>query len=331
MKKLLALILSLISVFTFAFAVVGCTPATPSYDGAVKIYMPDGAPALAFAKLMHDENKLGKDDLTYTVVSANNIGGVVANGTATAALMPINAASKLCGTGDRYKILSVNTHGNLYVLSKQTPDGIDSLKGKKVGVINLANVPGLTFKAILKKNEITYTEDESAHTSTSVFLKNIEAGQVAALLNATDNAKLDYVVAPEPQVSKLTTAAPVIKNVLSLQTLWGEDSYPQAVLVVKNELAQDAQFCNALLSALSESATWVKTHGEDAYNAISAHTAEGYATTLAPTVLTESAITGCNIKVIKANEMKATINDYIQKIIEIEPTSASVVSDNFFI
>ena len=168
MKRKISIVLASL-LFAVGFAACGAE----KEEKEITVYMPDGAPALAFAKLMHDENKLGKDDLAYTVVSANNIGGVVANGTATAALMPINAASKLCGTGDRYKILSVNTHGNLYVLSKQTPDGIDSLKGKKVGVINLANVPGLTFKAILKKNEITYTEDESAHTSTSVFLKNI--------------------------------------------------------------------------------------------------------------------------------------------------------------
>ncbi|MBR2616797.1 MAG: hypothetical protein IKC56_00985 [Clostridia bacterium] len=323
-KLLSVLALSVIAISSFVLAGCGKTPKD------VAIYMPDGAPALAFAKLMHEDSQLG-EKVTYTVVNASDIGAKVATGEASVALMPVNAAAKLCGKGDKYIILSVNTHGNLYLLGKEVITDVQALKGKKIGVVNLANVPGLTFKAILQKNQIAYTSDESALTDNNVYLKGVEATQIAALLNATGNAKLDYVVAPEPQVSKLTTAAPVIKNVMSLQALWGADSYPQAVLVVKKELAENTAFCNQLLNALTESATWVKTNGQAAYTAIASHTAEGYSTTLNPAVLTENAITGCNIKVVKASEMKSVIVDYLAKIMAVEPTSAATVSDDFFL
>lgn len=328
MKKLLSVMLCVAMSVLVAFSLASCS--TPS-EGAISVYMPDGAPALAFAKLMNDNDKLGKNDVTYTVVGSSDIGGYVANSTADVALMPVNAAAKLCGTGEKYKLLSVNTHGNLYVLSKESPTSFSDIKGKKVGVVNLSAVPGLTFKAILNKNNIAFTQDASQLTQDNVYLENIEAGQVAALLNATNDAKLDYVVAPEPQVSKVTSAAPAIKTAFSLQELWGEDSYPQAVLVVKKELASDTDFCSKLLSALETSATWVVTNGDAAYDAVSSHVVDGYATTLKKEVLTESAIRGCNIKVVRASQMKNIITDYLDKIIQIAPGSTSQVSDAFFI
>ena len=319
MKKLLSLLLSTALVLIVAFSAVGCSN---PYEGQIAIFMPDGAPALAFAKLMHEDNQLGKENLTYNVVKADDIKNYIANGSATAALMPVNLAVKLCGSGEKYKLLSVNTHGNLYGLSKQTPTDIESLKGKTVNVINLANVPGLTFKAILNSNNIPFTEDESEHTADNVLLKNATTPAVG---------EDDYTIVPEPQASKVLSANAEVKNVFSLQQLWGTQSYPQAVLVVKSELAEDTQFCNALLSALEQSAVWVKSNGAAAHAAISAHCIEGYATSLAPAVLTESAILGCNIKVVKAQDMKATIKDYMEKINAVAPVSYGTPSDAFFL
>ena len=101
MKKLASILLSAILTLTLALSLVGCS--TP-YEGQIAIFMPDGAPALAFAKLMNDENQLGKENLTYNVVDANNIKNYIANGSATAALLPVNLAVKLCGNGEKYKL-----------------------------------------------------------------------------------------------------------------------------------------------------------------------------------------------------------------------------------
>ena len=294
-----------------------------SYTDAISVYMPDGAPALGFAKLMHDENKLGKTDLTYTVVDANTIGSYVQKETATMAVLPVNAASKLCGTGEKYKMAAVLTHGNLFVIGKTEAATLDDLKGKVVAVVNRENVPGLTFKALLKKNNIEYVDGNAGDKATNgkVTLVGIDGTGVAAAVKT-----YDQVVAPEPAVSNVTKKTGAKIN-MSLQDLWGEGAYPQAVLVVKNDLLRDEAFMTALYAALEESAEWVKTHGAQAAEAVHMIYEQ---TTLSGPALTEAAVTGCNIRVEKAGDAKVKVNDYIAKIREITPGSASVVSDAFF-
>lgn len=135
------------------------------YEGKVKVYAPDGAPALGLAKLMAEDISFGeKVEMQYSIVDASLIQTFVAgaNPAADICVLPVNLAVKLLGTGERYKLLGTLTHGNLYLLSKDgtkiTSENLSDLKGKTVGVINLAAVPGLTFKLILKNNGIDYAE-----------------------------------------------------------------------------------------------------------------------------------------------------------------------------
>lgn len=131
-------------------------------DISAKIFMPDGAPALSMAKFMN-ENRTG---CTFNVVEASTIATYVtgANPVADLCVLPLNAASKLLGTGEKYTMLGTVTHGNLYLLSSSATQTIDSveelkaLKGKRVGTIQINNVPGLTLKLILKKNGLSYVQ-----------------------------------------------------------------------------------------------------------------------------------------------------------------------------
>ncbi len=327
MKKFLSLMCAAVMAVVSLFALVGCNG--KKYEGKIRIYMPDGAPALAFSQLMSEDNQLGRE-VVYSVVAADTISTFVADSTADAALLPVNLASKLLGSGEKYKLLSVNTHGNLFVIGKDEAADVNALKGKKVGVVNLANVPGLTFKAILKDKGITYTEDSSEFTGENVLLVGIGGTEIAGRLNATNEQKLDFVVAPEPAVSTLTGKAPAIKVRLSLQDLWGGEGYPQAVLVAKKELADDKEFVNNLLDALGSSATWVKTHAADAVTAIGSHLAEGVTPSFSADNLTETVIANCNIRVVKAADAKQSVIDYVAKIKEINAQSVGELKDGFF-
>lgn len=322
MKKLRIFLCLVLAAIVGAVS-AACASTLPS---AISVYMPDGAPALGFAKLMNDDNKLGKTELTYTVVAADKIGSFVQKETATMAVLPVNAASKLCGSGEKYKMAAVLTHGNLFVIGKGDAAKPDDLKGKVVAVVNREYVPGLTFKALLKKNNIEYLDGNTGDKAVAdkVTLVDINGTDVAAAVTT-----YDYVVAPEPAVTNVTKKTGAKVN-MSLQTLWGEGAYPQAVLVVKNDLLRDEAFMTALFSALEESAEWVKTHGEQAASTVGAHCAEGVQTTLSGPALNEAAVTGCNIRVEKAADAKDKVTDYIAKIREITPASASVVSDAFF-
>lgn len=131
------------------------TTVTPSRE--VTVYMPDGAPALSMATLMRDDTET--DGVTYKVVAAEEISAQVTNKdeakNADLCVLPITAASKLLGSGEKYVMLGTVTHGNLYLISKDgetiTAENISSLQGKKIGVLQMNNVPGLTLKAVLTK------------------------------------------------------------------------------------------------------------------------------------------------------------------------------------
>ncbi len=139
--------------------------ADSSRQDTVSVYAPDGAPALALAQLMSENNQFGQTSVTYNIVASDAISTYVtgADPAADICILPLNAASKLLGSGENYTMLGTVTNGNLYILSADdeeiTADNIaEILTGKTVGVINLANVPGLTLKIILNKYGLSYEE-----------------------------------------------------------------------------------------------------------------------------------------------------------------------------
>ena len=144
-----------------AFFKTDKTYGSKAFEGTVEIYMPDGAPALGLANLLSGEETFNGN---YHVVNAETIQTFVngANPAADICVLPVTAAVKLLGSGEKYSLLGTLTHGNLYLLSnggeRITRENIKALAGKKVGVISIAQVPGLTFKAILKKNGINFNE-----------------------------------------------------------------------------------------------------------------------------------------------------------------------------
>lgn len=134
---------------------------TAEYTQNISVYAPDGAPALGIAKLMTETTL---QNIEYNIVNANLIQTFVSgeNPTADICVLPVNLAVKLLGNAKNYKLIGTITHGNLYLLSKNntqiTGDNLNVLEGKTVGVINLAQVPGLTFKLILKNYGIKFVE-----------------------------------------------------------------------------------------------------------------------------------------------------------------------------
>ena len=120
----------------------------------VTVFAPDGAPALAIAKFINDNETFGTEKtFEYKVVSSSDIGSKVASGAGDIVILPINAASKLYKShaSDTYQMAGVVTHGNLYIMSSVP---FITLANKNVGVIGQGLVPDLTFRTILNKNKL---------------------------------------------------------------------------------------------------------------------------------------------------------------------------------
>ena len=187
------------------------TPAEAQADEVapeiISITSPDGAPALALVQMIEE----GDNIVDFKIVNANTITTYVTNTDDTKnsdfCIMPVNAAAKLLGNGEKYQMLGTVTHGNLFMVSSNAEaqytnkEQLQTLIGKTVGVIQIANVPGMVFKMILNKYEIPFTVisggDEPAADKVNL------AGITDAAQVTPDGDYSAYVIA-EPLVSLRT-------------------------------------------------------------------------------------------------------------------------------
>lgn len=341
MKKIFATILGalLLALSAIGFAACKDVPNEASDYGKISVYMPDGAPALSMAKLMKDNAQFSQT-VEYSVVTPSLIQTFVTGESPKADLcvLPVNAASKLLGTGDRYQMLGTVTHGNLFLLAKSgaaeiTKGNLSSLVGKTVGIIKLADVPGLTFKLVLNDNDIEYNElgNDKAADDAKVNLKAIDATQVIPA-----NSDCDYFVVPEPAATtKINATKGALVRVGSLQELYGGSrGYTQAVLVAKKELiVKESGFIEEFISALKENATWIlddNTAMTDVVSAVEAHLDEGSTPTFTAANLNKTVIENCAINFVDSKACKEEVNAFIAKLIKINAQAASTVSDDFY-
>ena len=124
-------------------------------SGVLQLYVPDGAPALAVAKLVAEKDTLTVAGyaVNVNIVPANTIAAHIAKGDGDIVIMPANGGANLVVQGADYKFLCSNTRGILYMIS--TSEGSvspEDLAGKTVGCIGQGAVPQYAFERILAAN-----------------------------------------------------------------------------------------------------------------------------------------------------------------------------------
>lgn len=334
MKKWLALVLTVF--FAFSFAACNDEPATPGEEGGntqtYEIYMPDGAPALAMAKLIKDDEQFG-ETVHYTVVAAANIGASVLQKKADVAIMPVTAASKTIGSGEEYVLLGVVTHGNIYVMSSGSVSSLADLKGQVIGVIGQGQVPDVTFRALLDKNAIGYEVVDANQTPAADKVGIRYFADASALLPLMKTGQLANGLLPEPAATKITTMNPDVSMKIDIQEVYGGD-YPQAVLVAKKSITEsDPAFLKALMTAIEENAEWISANDENAASAVDAINsalAEGVTPSLSKDAINKTVVENCNIYLQLAADAKTSVNEYLAAMKAVDGDSASAVSDAFF-
>ena len=348
LKKVVAVALCAATAATFAAGISACSPDESSGEFSYTVAMPDGAPALAAARLMVEDMQFG-GEVNYTVVNSNAITQQVSGGVADICILPVNAAVQLAGSGETYSLLGTVTHGNLYysllgtvthgnlyMLSAKHPDeqitvsNLDTLVGKTVGCIQLSSFVGNVFKIILEDNDIPYTMVESVSDakSDSVNLINIADPSTGI----TPAAEFDYMIGAEPLVTAKTTAAPALKIVGDIQALYGENGFPQAVMLAKNSvIEQNGEFIADFISAVEENAEWIASDDADMtaiVNAINANYG-GATSSLNANNLNSTVISRCAIEFVSATECRQEITGFIDKLEAVTGTTLTI-ADKFF-
>ncbi|MDE6293949.1 MAG: ABC transporter substrate-binding protein [Clostridiales bacterium] len=308
MKKLVSFVCAA------AFACAAALPLTAcgndEGDETIHVYMPDGAPAIALASLMDG----GYSGFDFTVVPSNEIGGVVSNGTADMAIMPIDAAANLYNGGKDIVMLSVNTHGNLYMVGKTEDATFADLEGKRLGVIGQGSVPDNTLRILLNKENISYqiSEDEIEDKIAVTY------ADASTLIPLFKQGKLDYILLGEPAVTNAINATKDIggKIAMDMQEQWKlafGGSFPQACLIAKGSVIDNRKAdVNKFLTALKESDGWAEQNPDKALKAVENNMKTGNQTTLK--ALTEDIIKRCNIKTVAADDIREDCDTYFQKL-----------------
>lgn len=323
MKKLLAILLSL----AFVFSACAGDPEQPAPGTKTyRFFVPDGAPALAVANFTAPSAQL--TDFSLQVVNANSI-AAHASTDADLAIMPVNAASKLFGNGEKMKMVAVVTHGNLFIVGKGEASALTDLYGKTLGVIQRGNVPDLTLKAIFEEKGIEYVESQTA-VEGKVAIQYYDVA--TNMLPALKQGVLDFGVLPEPAATN--SALPVR---FSLQELYGENDYPQAVLMIKTTALDDwsARYVEDILEALAESIAWVNEDVEGrpaaAVAKLAPYLEEGLQSSLDGSKLTHTSIANSNLSVQTTGDgAEDAVYGYLARIKAIEPSAVGDVSDAFF-
>ena len=334
MKKFLA---TAIALTIGAAACVFTACAGENDDGTYTVYAPDGAPALALANAVNEDD----DRYDFRIVASNAITAQV-QGEEPAAdfcILPVNVAAKLLGKGETYQMLGTVTNGNMYLLTtggnpEITTDNLSTLVGKTVGVVQLNNVPGLTFQAVLSRNDIDY----------QILGNDVEAASDKVNLQAFADASTvtpasgcDYYLCPEPaatgKINGTASSANPFKLAGSLQTLYdGENGYPQAVLVAKTSVIEEAKsVVDTFITYMEGSADFLASASaadvvallEDCYT-------EGMTPSLNANNLNVTVIANCSVYFTAAQDCKSRVNAFLAELIDLNAEFTSAVSDSFY-
>ena len=266
--KVISVVLIATIICLLGFCLVSCKDNSVE-ETTLRFAAPEGTPALAIARLPYDNKKINGKNMEYAVVSPSNIAAEMSGTKADLIIMPVNAGANLIRMGAKYKLISVAVNGSLFMVGKtETPvaANIENVIGKKIACIGKTGVPGLIFRYIMKENGVNIIESGTPNIENNeILVQYVADGNAAKTLIANDS--VDAAVVGEP-------AATIFKSALGcnfeidLQQVYAEckngiNDYPQAGLFIKEELAADKSFTDALFAALKNSKEWVMSNTSD--------------------------------------------------------------------
>lgn len=325
-KRWLSLLLGLSMVAGGSF--VGCKKDNVPAE-EITVYMPDGAPALALAGLMHEDSV--DDGVTYRVVDVSTAAGVKPllsqlkntdkEKNADLCVLPLTAAVQNFGTGDGYKMLGLVTQGNLYLVSKDTTvytkENANALLGKTVYVKQMTQVPGQTIKAALTRNGVAWSMYEGGNKATDRV----------NLASQADGNELELLA--EPAVSNRLGQNVGWNVVGDLQELYGEcglgvDGYPQAVLLVKSEfLAENHDWVRSFTQRIVSAEEWLyAAEAADVYNAVASHVYEdGQEVVFSTATLSVETRRRCGVHFTYAAQAQTAVQSYLTETGNVLPSA----------
>ena len=328
MKRLIATLLTLFTLFAFVACVDGANDAqiesetqtiTENKTFEYKLGVVDGAPSLAVANILdgftYEYTENGTKYVYNTTVDlvngAQNIRSGVLSGDYDMAIAPLNLASVFYNVKPELgiKLASVNIFGCLYVVGDNEVTDFSEFKGKTVISVGAGGTPDVIFRNLLAKNGVEINgEDENSEEKVTLTYADAASGVILAF----NNGEADFALLGEPAVT--TIAGKLNKKIaLNLQNEW-KKAYPevnfvQAGLCVNNKVSSESKYIDALLAKMAENKTFIYEKADELKDIFAK--AES---TLKSTAFNADILDRCNIDCKKASTIKADVEAFLNAV-----------------
>ncbi|MFT9496560.1 ABC transporter substrate-binding protein [Anaerosolibacter sp.] len=320
MKKIMSMMLVLSLILT---VLAGCTAkvdngsetaganAKEVENVSIKIAAPSGAPTLSMIKMFKENPSFGEHiEMNYeSVKSPDLMASRIISGEIDIAVVPTNLAATLINKGANYKLAASSVWGILYVVGNEQIDGWEALRGKEIYTMGRGLTPDIVFRYLLSSNGI--------NPDTDVTLTYM--GEATELASAFIAGKSSISVIPEPVLSNVMMKKQDTKILLDLQEEWsklnnGDASYPQASLIIKNDLIEKRpEFVETFLKEYENSINWLNANAEKA-----GEYSEELETGLSKGVVMKG-LQRSNIKYQGAATAREDIDKYLKVLFEYSP------------
>lgn len=317
MKKYLHICLTVVIILAVCVFAVACTKNNDNDIKEINVAVPDGAPALAIAKLINNSEFKGYK-VNYEIVDGTNIGAKISAGQVDLAIMPTNLGANLFNKGAKIKMVASNVYGLLYLVGTADITSVSDLRGEKILCTGQGGTPDFVLQYVLNTNGIT---------SEDITIEYISQGSDAiAMLNA-GTAK--FALLGEPAATMAVNKAHA-KVLLDLQEEWekltGSYGYPQASTFVTDELfTNDVAFLKQFLNAMNENLTWIGENVEAVNKAIKDYNGK-------TSFASKDVIDRCNLKYVGALESKDAVKTYLEIMASFNPAfiGGSLPNEGFY-
>ena len=285
-----------------------------------------GPTTMGLVKLMDDAEKgVSQNSYEFTMVTAaDELTGLVANGSVDIALLPANVASVLYHkTGGNISVIDVNTLGVLYLVSGDPSiESVEQLSGRTVYLPGKGTTPEYVLRYLLSASGLS--EDE-----VTLEFKS-EAAEVASVLAQDPDAvgllPQPFVTAALSQNEQLSVVLDLTKAWDSLQDEEGKSRLVTGVTIVNNDfLADHKDLVDTFLTEHEASILFTQEEPDAAAALIEK------AGIVAKAAIAKKALPACNISYLDGQEMKDALNGYLSVLFEQEPKAVGgSLPDNAF-
>lgn len=331
MKKLLAVMLSVIMVFSFA-ACAGKTVDNNGSEGqteettTIRIGAMAGPTAMGMVKLRKDSED-GNTKNTYAfedfATDASAFVTPLASGEIDIAAVPSNLAANIYNkTEGKVQVVAVNTLGVLNLVERgNSVNNISDLKGKTLYATGMGAVPEYTIRYILSANGLDADKDVD-------IVWCSDTTEALSKLKAQDGA---IAVLPQPFVTAASAQISDLRVVMDLNDAWDKvnstSKIVTGVIVVRKEFADKyPEQLKQFIEEYKASVEYTSTNVDETAQLIADYGVVASAT------IAKKALPKCHIVCYTNNDMKDALEGFLKVLYDQNPKSVggSMPEDDFY-